>query len=307
MNLLTGSTGFIGGHVVEYLFQQNEISKGIFRKGAHLKTMDLNGVQGIEADLLDHHSLHEAMEGVETIYSMASPMPDHDEGFTQVNTEGISNLLEVAKEANVKTLVHLSTLDVYGFTSRELQPESEPSPSTEYQRAKLLADRTLLEFAKSVPSPRITIIRAARAIGSRDSSLTVPLLRMIEAGSATLPSSSTMSFSHPRDIAEAMYRAATSPNLPRNTYLTKSFDATPRELVSSLASAVGKDVIIRNESLIARSPLQPYARDQLKAGLRLLAQASWAELGYSPKYDLRTSCNEIAEWYRNDPWATEPD
>ena len=62
MNLLVGATGFVGGHLVEYLFQQGEISKGVFRKGSHLKIMDATGVQGIEADLSDHHGLHEAME-----------------------------------------------------------------------------------------------------------------------------------------------------------------------------------------------------------------------------------------------------
>lgn len=44
LNLLTGSTGFVGEHVVEYLFQQNEISKGTFGKGSRLKTLDINGV-----------------------------------------------------------------------------------------------------------------------------------------------------------------------------------------------------------------------------------------------------------------------
>ena len=58
MNLLVGGTGFVGGHVVEYLFQQGEISRGIFRKGSHLKIMDTNGFLGLVADLLDHHSLH---------------------------------------------------------------------------------------------------------------------------------------------------------------------------------------------------------------------------------------------------------
>ncbi|HKT21556.1 MAG TPA: hypothetical protein VJR06_02890, partial [Nitrososphaerales archaeon] len=60
---------------MEYLFQQGEISKGVFRMGSHLKIMDTNGVQGLEADLTDHHSLHEAMEGVDVVYNLASPMP----------------------------------------------------------------------------------------------------------------------------------------------------------------------------------------------------------------------------------------
>jgi uncharacterized protein YbjT (DUF2867 family) len=67
LNLLTGATGFVGVHVVEYLSQQNEISRAVFRKGSHLKILDVSGVQGIEADLLDHCSLHEVVEGSETV------------------------------------------------------------------------------------------------------------------------------------------------------------------------------------------------------------------------------------------------
>ena len=307
MNLLVGATGFVGGHVVEYLFQQNEISKGIFRKGAHLKIMDLNGVQGVEADMLDHHSLHEAMEGVDTVYSMASPMPDRDDDFDRINTQGLSNLLEVAQEAKVKSFVHLSTLDVYGFRSAEIRADSEARPGDEYQRSKLQADRMLLEYAKRSASPRVTIIRAARAVGSRDTSFVAPLLKMIEAGSAALPASGKMSFSHPRDIAQAMYLAATRTGQGRNLYLIKSFDAEPATFASSLAEATGKSAIMKKESLLSKSPLQHYTREQLKAHLRLDSQDGWGELGYAPKYDLHAACKEIAEWHEREPWAIESD
>ena len=133
MNLLVGGTGFVGGHVVEYLFQQGEISKGIFRRGSHLKIMDSSGVQGIEADLLDHHSLHEAMEGVDAVYSMASPMPGVDSDFMKTNTEGMLNLLEVAKESRVKAFVHLSTVDVYGSHPGAIDSYTPVSPSNDYQ------------------------------------------------------------------------------------------------------------------------------------------------------------------------------
>ena len=306
MNLLVGATGFVGGHVVEYLFQQNEISKGIFRKGAHLKIMDLNGVQGIEADLLDHHSLHEAMEGVDTVYSMASPMPDGGTDF-RINIQGLSNLLEVAQEAKAKSFVHLSTLDVYGFRSSEVRGDSEPRPGDEYQRSKLQAERMLLEFAKRSSSPRVAIIRAARAVGSRDTSLVVPLLKMIEAGTTTLPASGRMSFSHPKDIAQALYLAATRAGQRTNLYLTKSFDAEPALLASSLAQATGKSVIAKKEGLLSKSLFKQYTREQLKAHLWLGSQEGWGELGYVPKYDLQSTCNEIADWYRREPWVTETD
>jgi nucleoside-diphosphate-sugar epimerase len=292
--------------VVEYLFQQGEISKGTFRKGSHLKIMDASGVQGMEADLLDHHTLHEAMEGVDTVYNLASPMPDSDSDFMRVNTEGLLNLLEVAGEVGVRTFVHLSTLDVGGFATREVTEATALDPSTEYQRAKAEAERLLRESAKRNQSIRVVMIRAAKAVGSRDESLAIPLLRMIEAGKVVVPASSTMSFSHPLDIGQAMYKAATGTAPSGSTYYVKSFDSTVEAFARELASTVGASPEIKREGIFSKSSFSPYTSDQLKAALHLAEQQNWKEFGYAPLFTAKSTCEEIAKWYKKEPWATEP-
>ena len=304
MNLLVGSTGFIGSHLVEYLFEQNEISKGIFRKGARLKTMDLNGVQGVEADLLDHHSLHEAMEGVDTVYSMASPSPLEGRDY-RINGEGIANLLDVSREAGVKTIVHLSTLDVFGFASGKVSDSSRANPARGYQASKLEAEEKLLEFSRIGEGPRIAIIRSARAVGSRDDTLVAPLLRMIQSGTVALPESRKMSFSHPKDIAAAMYTATTRQLQSGRVFMIKSFDSTASELVSGIAASLGRPLEIKGEGILSRGGLPAYTRGQLKASLLLEEQPSWSDLGYSPQFDLRKVCQEIAAWFTKEPWAVE--
>lgn len=306
MNLLTGATGFVGGHVVEYLFQQNEISKGAFRKGSHLKILDLNGVQGIEVDLLDRHSLHEAVEGTDTIYSMASPMPGADVDFERINTQGISNLLEVAQEMGVRTVVHLSTLDVHGFGAGKIDAETPFRPTGPYQTSKADAERMLVEFSKRNPLPRIAIVRAARAVGSRDDTLIVPLLKMIESKKVVVPGTGEMSFTHPKDVAQAMYKAATSPSATGSVYPVKSFDCTAGSFAARLAKAVGASVEVRRPGFRSKGAFPSYTSDQLNASLRIDAQPSWKELGYSPEFDLTKTCEEVAAWYKKEPWVTEP-
>jgi len=304
-NLLLGATGFVGGHLVEYLFQQGEISKGAFRKGAYLKIMDGNGVQGVEADLLDHNSLHEAVEGVDTIYSLASPMPYGDEGFEEVNSKGMLNVLEVARETGVKCIVHLSTIDVYGFDAGPVTVDTEPKPRGAYQQSKLTADRLLLDAAAGGKAPRIAIVRAARAIGARDSTLSVPLIQMAQAGSVTIPGSRALSFTHPKDIAQAMYRSATSPLPSGKTYLVKSFDAAPVELAAAISRALGLEARTKSEGLLSRSRLPRYTSDQLRAGLRFEGPLNWDEFGYTPLFGLSQTCEEIANWHRKEPWVAQ--
>jgi nucleoside-diphosphate-sugar epimerase len=305
MNLLVGATGFVGGHVVEYLFQQGEISKGVFRKGSHLKILDSTGVQGMEADLLDHHSLHEAMEGVDIVYNMASPMPDSDQDFMKVNTEGVLNLLEVAAEAKVKAFVHLSTLDVYGLGAKGVTSSTPLNPSTEYQKSKAEAERILGEFAKRTPTPRVTVIRSAKAVGSRDESFVVPVLRMARAGKVVLPGGEVMSFSHPRDVAQAMYKAATGQLPTGGTYLVKSFDSSAEDLARGVVAAAGKNAEVKRPGLFSGSTLPKYTADQIRGSLRIDEQGNWKELGYAPQYNLQNTCSEIAGWYSKEPWVAE--
>lgn len=300
-----GGTGFVGGHVVEYLFRQGEISKGIFRLGSHLKILDTNGVQVMEADLADHHSLHEAMEGVDVVYSMASPMPGSDSDFMKVNTEGLLNLTEAASEAKVKAFVHLSTVGVYGFGAKKVDGSTPFRPGTEYQSAKAEAERLLMEFSKGNPTPRVAIIRAAKAVGSRDTSLVTPLLRMIGGGRVVLPASGTMSFSHPGDIAQAMFRAATADIPTGAAYLVKSFDASPQELAQGIMKAVGTSAMLKKQGVLSGSQLPRHASEELKAATIVSGEAGWAELGYSPQYDLEKAAEEIATWYRKEPWVAE--
>jgi dihydroflavonol-4-reductase len=305
LNLLVGATGFVGGHVVEYLFQQGEISKGVFRKGSHLKIMDTSGVQGIEADLLDHHALHEAMEGVDIVYNLASPMPGYDSEFLKVNTEGLLNLLEVATEANAKAFVHLSTLDVFGFGSSYVGGSRSTSPSNDYQRGKVEAERLLVEFSKRNSAPKTIIVRAAKAVGSRDESFVLPVLRMAERGRVTVPRGSKMSFTHPKDIAQAMYKAAIS-NLPTGSmFNVMSFDATPEELARGVVAASGRSAEVRRQGILSGSSFPKYTNEQLKGALLLEAQSNWKDVGYSPEYTLEKTCEEIGTWYRKSPWVTE--
>ena len=45
----------------------------------------------------------------------------------------------------------------------------------------------------------------------------------------------------------------------------------------------------------------------MKAHIRIVSQDGWAELLFAPKFDLPATCEEISQWYRKQPWATETD
>ncbi len=271
--------------------------------------MDQCGVQCLEADIMDRHTLHEPLDGVDTVYSIASPPPaSAEEDFAKFNQVGLTNLLEEAHEHGAKTFVHLSTLDVYGFGSgRTVGKESVPSPGEGYQSAKLEGERIVTEFGKGHPDLQVRVVRAAKAVGSRDTTIVTPILKMIERGKVTLPSGSSarMSFTHPKDISQALLKAAGSVG-DWTPYQVKSFDLSLDEMAKALVKAGGKDVEVKQQGVFSgRSLIGQYPAEEIKAGLTLADEDSSKKLGYSPAFNLEKVVAEVSAWYRKEPWVTK--
>jgi nucleoside-diphosphate-sugar epimerase len=271
--------------------------------------MDQCGVQCLEADIMDRHTLHEPLDGVDVVYNIASPPPGSAQAdFVKFNQVGLTNLLEEAHEHGTKTFVHLSTLDVYGFGSgRTVGKESVPSPTGEYQRAKLEGERMVTEFGKAHPELQVRIVRAAKAVGSRDTTVVTPILKMIERGKVTLPSGSStkMSFTHPKDVSQALFKAAGSVG-DWTPYQVKSFDLSVDELARALVKVTGKDVEVKQQGVFSgRGLIAQYPTEEIKAGLTLAEEDSSKRLAYSPAFNLEKVATEVSAWYRKEPWVTK--
>ena len=303
-----GGTGFIGGHLAEYFFSQGEISKGVFRKGAHLKILDQCGVQSMEADLLDRHSLHEPLDMVDVVYCLASPPPRRPrEEYSRFNQTGLRNLLEEAHEHGAKRFVYLSTLDVYGFGSEKvIGRESTPHPTDDYQRSKLEGESVVVEFGKSHPEMQVRIVRAAKSVGSRDYTVVTPILGMIERGRVVLPpgSSASLSVTHPKDIAQALLKSATSAG-DAAICQVKSYDVSIDALAKVLVRESGQSAQVRQQGLLSgKGLIGQYASEEIRAGLTLQEVDSSKRIGYSPAFDLEKVVAEVLAWYRKEPWVT---
>ncbi len=258
---------------------------------------------------MDRHSLHEPLDMVDVVYSLASPPPGRSpEEYAEFNGKGLANLLEEAGEHEVKTFVHLSTLDVYGFRpGGVIGKERTPKPSDEYQRSKLEGEAMVLEFGKRHPEMQVRVVRAAKAVGSRDPGIVIPILKMIERGKVVLPSggSAKISVTHPKDVAQALLRAANSAAEPA-PFQVKSFDVSAEELARSLARAEDKRVEVKQQGVLSgRGEVPQYGAEEMRAGLTLEEQDSWKRIAYSPGFDLGRTVAEVSAWYRKEPWVTK--
>lgn len=148
--LITGGAGYIGTELtnrlniddkIESITIYDNLSKGnrnLFIGHPKLS----NKVKFISGDLLDSRTLKKALIGIDTVYHLAAKVstPFSDQGsheFEQINNWGTAELVYAIEESNVKTLVYLSSVSVYGASTDIVEVGSNPNPQTFYGISKL--------------------------------------------------------------------------------------------------------------------------------------------------------------------------
>ena len=105
MILITGSTGFLGKHLIKVLDKKN--IKCLVRKDSnvnHLKDIEL-----VYGDITDANSLDKSLKGVKEVIHLAAST--HDQSlFHIVNVNGTKNLLEACKKNSVKRFIFISSM-----------------------------------------------------------------------------------------------------------------------------------------------------------------------------------------------------
>lgn len=152
--LVTGATGFIGFEVARVLASRvtSERARPRLlvrrpRRGLMLAGLDAELVQG---DLTSHESLVRAVAGVDGIIHLGARATFEEfEALKPTIIDGSLALMRAAAEAGVKVFIQGSSLMVYPSSSRAVDAATQPAPVLDYGRAKLAAEKALMELAAS--------------------------------------------------------------------------------------------------------------------------------------------------------------
>lgn len=121
MILVTGGTGFVGGHVVHELRGHDLPVRCLVRDlrgGARLAAW---GCELAEGDVTDPASLRAAVAGVDTVIHLVAIRQGRREQFQRIMVDGTRDLLAASKEAGVGRFVHMSALGTSAET-KDLVP-----------------------------------------------------------------------------------------------------------------------------------------------------------------------------------------
>ena len=145
--LVTGVTGFTGGHLARALARRGYQVRGLVRPASHVRAGSLgeSGVEVALGDLTDGPSLAPACAGIDVVYHIAATYRtagQRDAAYHAVNADGTRALLDAARGAGVARFVHCSTAGVHGHVEQPPVNEDGPlAPGDVYQRSKLEGER----------------------------------------------------------------------------------------------------------------------------------------------------------------------
>ncbi len=110
--LVTGATGFTGGHLARRLAAAGRRVRALVRN-PHLAAASLPGMELVAGDLTDADALARAVDGVDVVYNIAALYRAaglDDALYRAVNATAVGTLIEKAGAAGVRRVVHCSTV-----------------------------------------------------------------------------------------------------------------------------------------------------------------------------------------------------
>ena len=110
MILVTGGSGFVGGHVVHELRARDLQVRCLVRDPRRGSKLAALGCELVVGDMTDAASLRRAVEGTVTIVHLVAIRQGREQDFQRIMVDGTRDLLGVAKDAGVGRVVHMSAL-----------------------------------------------------------------------------------------------------------------------------------------------------------------------------------------------------
>jgi nucleoside-diphosphate-sugar epimerase len=182
---ITGATGFTGKALVQRLLHDGHAVVGLdYKEGYKTEELRRLGAEIVIGTVTDRDVLRRYMQGVDVVHHLAAAFRELNRPpgyYHEVNVEGTRNVLEVAREADVRKVVYCSTCGVHGNVDHPPAGEDAPiQPADYYQQTKYEAEPIALDYAKR--GLKVTIIRPAAIYGPGDPERFYMIFRQVAKG-----------------------------------------------------------------------------------------------------------------------------
>jgi len=241
--LLTGATGLIGANLVRTLLRSGERPRVLLTPGSDARSLGGLDVERVSGDVRDAHSLAKAMTGIDRVFHAAGHVRFDQAGrllLMTINVEGTRQVLQAARSAGVRRLVHVSSSVAIGHgTLDRPATEEDPPPerSTPYAESKRAAEELTLgdwgELQVVVCNPTFVV----GAYGTGASSAEV--VRLVASGAVRAFPPGGANFVNADDVADGL-QLAMRVGRPRTRYVLGGENLTHRQFLTQVAEECGQ-------------------------------------------------------------------
>jgi nucleoside-diphosphate-sugar epimerase len=320
--LVTGATGFVGGHLVDRLLARGDAVTALVRSPAKARALTDRGVRLVQGDLDSHDAMARAAAGQDVIYHVAALTGAVDEAeFLAANRDGTSNLVRAAqRDGQAPRFVLVSSMAAGGPSAPGAPRLADglDAPVTMYGRSKLASEQVL----RGEPIPWV-ILRPPTVYGPRDRDNLITVFKAARLGIAPVFGKGSMEVSivHVEDLADAIILAGTTAAIDQRTYYVNHPEIlSSADLVRTIGRTMGREVALlpipewaARVALTATGTWAGVFRQKtiLRADkANEFYQAAWtgdptpfiADTGWAPRFDAASGLTQTHAWYRDAGW-----
>jgi nucleoside-diphosphate-sugar epimerase len=322
--LVTGATGFTGGHLARTLAERGDTVRALVRDPSRAEELRGAGVELAAGDLRDRAAIRSACTGVDLVYHIAAiyrqaGLPDDE--YRAVNATAVRHVIEAAAYGGVRRVVHCSTVGVHGDVEHPPAGEDAPlTPGDIYQQTKLEGERVARQAAADT-GVEVVIARPTGIYGPGDRRL-LKLFRGIARRRFVILGSGHIYYhlTYIDDLVEGFRLCGGVPQAAGQTYILAGSEVTT---LNELVALIAEEARVRPPSLhvpvwpvwlagaacellCAPFGIEPpiYRRrvDFFTKSRAFDISKARRELGFAPKVGLREGVQRTLAWYRAARW-----
>lgn len=245
-SLVTGGSGFVGGHLVRALLEDGDEVRCLVRESSPRDNLAGLPVELASGDLTCAGSVRDAVRGVDRVFHCAADyrlwVPDPERMFA-TNVDGTRNVLAAAAAEGVGRVVYTSTVGTLGHVSGGAADEDTPVDESEmvgaYKLSKFRAERVAEEWARrGLP---VVIVNPSAPVGEADVKPTATGQMIVDflAGKMTAYVDTGLNLVDVHDVARG-HVLAWEKGRPGARYILGNRNLTLKEILDLLASITGR-------------------------------------------------------------------